>query len=54
MFQFAEGANDVCTVSGTVYCLRNDLSQAVLWYNAPLLKKFGYRVPTRSPRCSGS
>ncbi|ADI13069.1 putative solute-binding lipoprotein [Streptomyces bingchenggensis BCW-1] len=44
--RFAEGANDVCTVGGTVYCLRNDLSQAVLWYNAPLLKKFGYQVPT--------
>ncbi|GHE52585.1 ABC transporter substrate-binding protein [Streptomyces capitiformicae] len=44
--QFAKGANDVCTVNGTLYCLRNDLSQAVLWYNAPLLKKFGYSVPT--------
>lgn len=43
---FSAGANDVCTVNGTVYCLRNDLSQAVLWYNAPLLKKFGYQVPT--------
>ncbi|MGQ4434167.1 MULTISPECIES: ABC transporter substrate-binding protein [unclassified Streptomyces] len=44
--KFATGANDVCTVGGTVYCLRNDLSQAVLWYNAPLMKKFGYTVPT--------
>ncbi|WP_371664529.1 ABC transporter substrate-binding protein [Streptomyces sp. NBC_00280] len=44
--QFAKGANDVCTVDGTVYCLRNDLSQAVLWYNAPLLKEFGYTLPT--------
>ncbi|NEA66232.1 extracellular solute-binding protein [Streptomyces sp. SID12488] len=44
--QFAKGANDVCTVDGTVYCLRNDLSQAVLWYNAPLLKQFGYTLPT--------
>lgn len=44
--KFAEGANDVCTVGGTVYCLRNDLSQAVLWYNAPLMNKFGYTVPT--------
>ncbi|WP_055531822.1 ABC transporter substrate-binding protein [Streptomyces graminilatus] len=43
---FAKGANDVCTVNGKLYCLRNDLSQAVLWYNAPLLKKFGYTVPT--------
>jgi hypothetical protein len=38
---FAAGANDVCTVIGIVYCLRNDLSQAVLWYDAPLMKKFG-------------
>ncbi|RRR76708.1 ABC transporter substrate-binding protein [Streptomyces sp. RP5T] len=44
--RFSKGANDVCTVDGTLYCLRNDLSQAVLWYNAPLLKQFGYTVPT--------
>lgn len=44
--KFASGANDVCTVGGTLYCLRNDLSQAVLWYNEPLMKKFGYQVPT--------
>lgn len=43
--RFAKGANDVCTVNGTVYCLRNDLSQTVLWYNAPLMKQFGYTVP---------
>ncbi|NIY69408.1 solute-binding lipoprotein [Streptomyces malaysiensis] len=41
---FAEGANNVCTVDGTLYCLRNDLSQAV--YNAPVMKQFGYQVPT--------
>lgn len=44
--KFAKGANGVCTVDGTVYCMRNDLSQTVLWYNAPLLRKFGYKVPT--------
>lgn len=42
---FAKGANNVCTVNGTLYCLRNDLSQTVLWYNAPLMKSFGYQVP---------
>ncbi|WP_033220487.1 ABC transporter substrate-binding protein [Kitasatospora phosalacinea] len=42
---FAKGANDVCTVNGTLYCLRNDLSQVVLWYNAPLMKQFGYETP---------
>ncbi|WP_329466936.1 ABC transporter substrate-binding protein [Streptomyces sp. NBC_01431] len=44
--KFASGANDVCTVGGTLYCLRNDLSQGVLWYNKKLLDKFGYQLPT--------
>jgi ABC-type glycerol-3-phosphate transport system substrate-binding protein len=35
----------LCTVNGKVYCLKNDLAQNVLWYNATLLKKFGYSVP---------
>ncbi|WP_033227384.1 extracellular solute-binding protein, partial [Streptomyces sp. NRRL F-6674] len=39
---FAKGALDVCTVGGTVYCLRNDLAQVVLWYNKKLLDEFGY------------
>jgi multiple sugar transport system substrate-binding protein len=43
---WAHGANDPCTVDGTVYCLRNDLSQTVLWYNATLMKQWGYQVPT--------
>jgi multiple sugar transport system substrate-binding protein len=33
-------------VNGTLYCLRNDLSQTVLWYNAKLMKQWGYQVPT--------
>lgn len=28
-----------------VYCLRNDLAQSVLWYNAKLMDEFGYEVP---------
>uniref|UniRef100_A0AAU2UXP2 Extracellular solute-binding protein n=1 Tax=Streptomyces sp. NBC_00003 TaxID=2903608 RepID=A0AAU2UXP2_9ACTN len=44
--KFASGSNDVCTVGGTLYCLRNDLSQGVLWYNKKLLDTFGYHVPT--------
>ena len=44
--QFSPGALDPCTVNGTVYCLRNDLAQIVLWYNAPLMKQWGYQVPT--------
>lgn len=43
---FAKGALDPCTVDGTVYCLRNDLAQVVLWYDKPLLAQFGYQVPT--------
>lgn len=46
---WAPGANDPCTVDGTVYCLRNDLSQTVLWYNTTLLKQWGYQVPATWP-----
>ncbi|MEV7096623.1 ABC transporter substrate-binding protein [Amycolatopsis sp. NPDC051045] len=46
---WAPGANDPCTVDGTVYCLRNDLSQTVLWYNTALMKQWGYRVPATWP-----
>jgi ABC-type glycerol-3-phosphate transport system substrate-binding protein len=43
---FATGALDPCTVNGKVYCLRNDLAFTVLWYNAKLMKQWGYQVPT--------
>ncbi|MEY9864037.1 ABC-type glycerol-3-phosphate transport system substrate-binding protein [Catenulispora sp. GAS73] len=43
---WATNANAPCTVDGTVYCLRNDLSQTVLWYNDKLMKQWGYQVPT--------
>ena len=33
-------------MNGTVYCLRNDLAPTMLWYNAPLMKQWGYQVPT--------
>ncbi|GAA2330634.1 extracellular solute-binding protein [Streptomyces violaceusniger] len=42
---WAKGANDPCTVDGTLYCLRNDLAQTVLWYDADLMTKWGYQVP---------
>lgn len=42
---WAKGANAPCTVDGTLYCLRNDLAQTVLWYDAPLMKQWGYQVP---------
>ncbi|MGH3266085.1 MAG: ABC transporter substrate-binding protein, partial [Trebonia sp.] len=48
--QFSAGALDPCTVNGTVYCLRNDLAPTMLWYNAPLMKRWGYQVPTTWPQ----
>jgi ABC-type glycerol-3-phosphate transport system substrate-binding protein len=47
---FATGSLNVCTVNGKVYCLRNDLAQVVLWYNATLMKQWGYTVPTTWPQ----
>jgi ABC-type glycerol-3-phosphate transport system substrate-binding protein len=47
---FATGSLNVCTVNGKVYCLRNDLAQVVLWYNAALMKQWGYQVPTTWPQ----
>ncbi|WP_253780761.1 ABC transporter substrate-binding protein [Goodfellowiella coeruleoviolacea] len=43
---WAPNANDPCLVDGTLYCLRNDLSQTVLWYDASLMRQWGYQVPT--------
>ena len=47
---WAAGSLNVCTVNGKVYCLRNDLAQVVLWYNAALMKKWGYQVPATWPQ----
>jgi ABC-type glycerol-3-phosphate transport system substrate-binding protein len=44
--QWAFNSLSVCTYGGKIYCLRNDIAANVLWYNAPLMKKFGYAVPT--------
>jgi len=44
---FADGANAPCTTpDGQLLCLRNDLAQMVLWYDAPLMAEYGYDVPT--------
>jgi ABC-type glycerol-3-phosphate transport system substrate-binding protein len=44
---FAEGANADCmTPDGQLLCMRNDLAHMVLWYDAPLMKQFGYDLPT--------
>lgn len=43
--EFGNG-NASCEVDGTLYCLRNDLAQTVLWYDKELMDEFGYTVPT--------
>lgn len=43
---FAPGALDNCRLNGHLYCLRNDIAQTMLWYDKPLMEKFGYTVPT--------
>ncbi|MFI5709214.1 ABC transporter substrate-binding protein [Kribbella sp. NPDC051620] len=43
--KFTAGSLNPCTVEGKVYCLRNDLAQAVLWYNKKLMNQLGYTVP---------
>jgi multiple sugar transport system substrate-binding protein len=42
---FAPGALEPCTFDGKLYCLRNDLAQVVLWYDAKMMADFGYEVP---------
>ncbi|WP_406300124.1 extracellular solute-binding protein [Embleya sp. NBC_00888] len=39
-------SNADCTIDGKLYCLKNDLSQSVLWYDKSLMDQFGYQVPT--------
>ena len=43
---YPKGVLNVCRENGRLICLRNDNAQNVLWYNAPLMKKWGYSVPT--------
>jgi ABC-type glycerol-3-phosphate transport system substrate-binding protein len=42
---FTPGALESCTLGGRLYCLRNDLAPTVLWYDARLMRTFGYPVP---------
>ncbi len=44
--KFSQGAISQCRIGGKLYCLRNDLAQVVTWYNASLMKEFGYTAPT--------
>ena len=39
-----------CILGGKLYCLRNDVAPDVLWYNAKLMKQWGYKVPTTYPQ----
>ncbi len=43
---FEPHANDACTFSGKLLCLRHDTAPMVLYFNKPLMDQFGYRVPT--------
>jgi ABC-type glycerol-3-phosphate transport system substrate-binding protein len=43
---FEPHANDACTFSGKLLCLRHDTAPMVLYYNKPLMEKFGYPIPT--------
>jgi ABC-type glycerol-3-phosphate transport system substrate-binding protein len=43
---FAKGSLADCYIGTQLLCLRNDLAFDVLWYNASLMKQFGYTVPT--------
>ncbi|MGW7578459.1 ABC transporter substrate-binding protein [Streptomyces sp. NPDC054765] len=42
---FAKGSLTPCEFQDHTYCLRNDIAQVVLWYNKPLMDKWGYQVP---------
>jgi ABC-type glycerol-3-phosphate transport system substrate-binding protein len=39
-------ANDACTFTGRLLCLRHDTAPMVLYFNKPLMLQFGYRLPT--------
>ncbi|MFI5824961.1 ABC transporter substrate-binding protein [Streptomyces rishiriensis] len=43
---FTPGSLDTCTFGGRTYCLRNDISPTVLWYDRTLMRRYGYSVPT--------
>jgi ABC-type glycerol-3-phosphate transport system substrate-binding protein len=43
---FAKGSLTPCQFNGHTYCMRNDIAQVLLWYNKPLMDKWGYKVPT--------
>lgn len=46
VFKSYDGANDWCLIDGDYYCLKNDLAQSVLWYDAVVFEELGLTVPT--------
>lgn len=43
--KFADVSLQPCKVDQKIVCLPNEVGPYVLWYNKPLMKKFGYSVP---------
>ena len=43
---YATGALSPCQIGTKLECLRNDLAFDVLWVDVPLMKQWGYTVPT--------
>lgn len=44
--KYTSGALAPCYMGTKLECLRNDLAFDVLWVNVPLMKQFGYTIPT--------
>ena len=42
---FEPHAHDACTYAGRLLCLRHDTAPMVLYFNKPLMDRFGYRLP---------
>ncbi|MEO9820967.1 MAG: extracellular solute-binding protein [Paracoccaceae bacterium] len=43
---YSTNANTVCEIDGKLMCLRNDVAQFHIWYNAPLIEELGETLPT--------
>ncbi|QOR70482.1 carbohydrate ABC transporter substrate-binding protein [Ruania alkalisoli] len=44
--EFSPAILDLCTDGDALYCINNDLSPLVLWYDKDLMEEFGYELPT--------
>lgn len=43
---YSTNANSPCEIDGKLLCLRNDVAQFHIWYNAPLMDELGEELPT--------